>query len=84
MGGGVRYDAHLPVLSFWDEENSQTLLCGMVLLTLQGHFLCKNWTSAGYVGSTAIVKKFTPTPPWRWRPPSPGCSKQPRGNDMSV
>ena len=37
------YEAHLTALSLWDGENSQTILAGTVLPTVQGHILCKNW-----------------------------------------
>ena len=39
----IKYDLHLPALSLQDWENSQIILVGPVLPTVQHHFLCKNW-----------------------------------------
>ena len=39
----ARYDAHLPSLSFWDGENSRSILAGEILPTLHSNVLCKNW-----------------------------------------
>ena len=39
----VRYKVHLPALSFQDGEKSRTILAGMVLTTVLGHVICKNF-----------------------------------------
>ena len=43
----VRYDAHHPALSLWDEYKSRTLLEGAVLPTIYGHIICKNCPICG-------------------------------------
>ena len=81
FGGGVQlsYDAHLPALSLRDGEDSRNLLAGMVLPTLYVHIICKTGTCVGCVGRNVGVKTCMFLPPWRWQPPSLGCSKQPGG-----
>ena len=43
----MRYDAHLSALSFRYKENSRNPMTGVVLPTLHGRVLCKNWHLCG-------------------------------------
>ena len=43
----VRYKLHLPAELIQDGENSKSLLEGMVLPTLHGQIICKNWHLCG-------------------------------------
>ena len=59
----MRYDAHLPALSFWNGENLRTILKGMVLTTLHGHVLCKKWNKCRVCWKDCECKNLhVPTP----------------------
>ena len=60
----ARYDAHLPSLSFWDRENSWSIVAGEILPTLHSNVLCKKWHLCQVFWEDCESKNLhVPTPP---------------------
>ena len=80
----VRYDAHLPSLLLWDGENSRSILEGVVLSTLHGHVLCKNWRLCRECWEDCKNKKSHVPNPRRWQQPPRGYLKWLGGDDRGA
>ena len=60
----VRYNSHLPALTFRDGESTLSILVGTFLPTLHSALLCKNWHLCRSCWEDCKRKRsHAPTPP---------------------